>query len=209
MGGRGKARQPAGTVADDRNGVQTMDVQTARAELDIPPIPRGLLTAVAGEWDEFWASDAALLLQKSDYSAVRRLFLLRDERARCYTEVRKTRKTRVPLGKAIELGLVGELQHEIDDEGQTHSYIEVRHDGRIAIGSQGQMVLSPWARDMRAIDAEIRQLEDRFALNTRARVGIGMAVRVYPGAGAPAAPTNPPPGEEPPDDGVRQVLDIL
>src|SRR4051794_24560186 len=161
MSGRGPARSASGTVSDDRNGVQVVDVDRARAEMDIPAPPGRLLKHVLEEWDDFWSSDIALLLQRSDYSAVRRLFLLRDERERCYTEIRKTKVTRLPLDVAIKAGAIGEIRHEIDDNGDTHTLVEVRHDGRLAIGSQGQMVLSPYARDLRSIDTEIRQLEDR------------------------------------------------
>jgi hypothetical protein len=206
MSGRGPARAGAGTVSDDRNGVQVVDIDTARAEMAIPDPPGRLLAHVLEEWHEFWRSDIALLLQISDYAAVRRLFLLRDERERCYREVRKTKVTRLPLEVALKAGAFGEHVYEIDDEGATHTFVEIRHDGRIGLGSQGQMVLSPWARDLRAIDAEIRQLEDRLGLNTRARVGIGMVARVRPGAGAPAAPTEDP---EDADDGDRGVLDAL
>jgi hypothetical protein len=206
MAGRGRPRKPAGAVADPRNGVEEVPIEQARAELGHPEPPARLLASVQGEWDEFWASDVALLMQPSDFAAVRRLFLLRDERERCYREIRKTKTTRLILAEALKVGAVGELRHEIDDEGETHSYIEVRHDGRIGIGSQGQMVLSPWARDLRSIDAEIRQLEDRFGLNTRARVGIGATVRINPGSAAASAPTEEPEGA---DDGDRKVLDAL
>lgn len=41
-------------------------------------------------------------------------------------------------------------------------------------GSQGQMVLNPLGRQIGPLDAEIRQLEDRFGLNPQSRLKLGI-----------------------------------
>lgn len=186
MAGRGPARKRAGAVADKRNGQQVVVRPDGTL---VPPAPPTTLKAqVKRQWEDLWASDVAVLLQRSDLAAVRRLFLLYQEREDCHADVTRDHVQRIPLPKALELGLTGELVHEINDEGETHSFVIVRHSGRVAIGSQGQMVLSPWARDLRTIDSEIRQLEDRFGLNVRARAALAVTVR------PPTPPEPPPPG---------------
>lgn len=192
MAGRGPARKPAGAAADKRNGVQPVDVRPD-GTLVQPAPPRQLKAQVKRQWADLWESDVAVLLQRSDLAALRRLFLLYQEREDCHEQVQRTHTQRVPLKTALDLGLTGELQHEIDDEGETHTFVVVRHDGRVAIGSQGQMVLSPWARDLRTIDSEIRQLEDRFGLNVRARAALAVAARqpAPPPAPTPAGATGP------------------
>ena len=187
MAGRGPARRPTGATADKRNGVQPLDVRPD-GSLEKPRAPSGLKAQVKRQWDDLWAADVAVLLQRSDLAAIRRLFLLYQEREDCHEQVQRTHQQRVPLKTALELGLTGELQHEIDDDGATHTFVVVRHDGRVSIGSQGQMVLSPWARDLRTIDGEIRQLEDRFGLNVRARGALAVAARQPPAPPAPPAP---------------------
>lgn len=41
-------------------------------------------------------------------------------------------------------------------------------------GSQGQPIANPLTRQLGAVDAEIRQLEDRFGLSTRAAMTLGV-----------------------------------
>jgi hypothetical protein len=185
MAGRGPARKAAGAVADRRNGQQA--VQRADGTLVAPRAPTGLPSSVRKAWNELWDSDVAVLLQRSDLAALRRLFLLYAEREHCHDVVTSRRVTKLPLDEALKAGASGELVHELADDGETHTFVLVEHEGRIAIGSQGQQVLSPWARDLRTIDAEIRQLEDRFGLNVRARAALAVTVRPH------AAPDVPPP----------------
>ena len=45
---------------------------------------------------------------------------------------------------------------------------------RLVVGSQGQLVLNPLARMMTALDAEIRQLEDRLGLTPKSRLQLGI-----------------------------------
>jgi hypothetical protein len=195
MAGRGPARKPAGAAADKRNGQQLArvgpDGQPAELAVKPPARPRGLPPAVRRAWDDFWSSDIAYLLDRSDLHAVRRLFQLYAEREQCHDHVTSQRVTKLPLEEALKSGASGELVHELDDEGETHTFVLVQHDGRVALGSQGQLVLSPYARDLRTIDAEIRQLEDRFGLNVRARASLAVTVRTPPPS-APQSPVQPP-----------------
>lgn len=179
MGARGPARKARGSTADDRNGQQgvEVDVAQARAELEIPSPPTGLLGCVRDEWVEFWDSDVALLLQRSDYGVLRRLFKLKDEQERCYREVRKTKTTTIP--------------EKLDKDGHIlRDAASFEHSGRLAIGSTGQMVLSPEARYQVTLAAEIRQLEDRLAQNLRARAALQQVV-IPPGTYMPETGDNP------------------
>lgn len=45
---------------------------------------------------------------------------------------------------------------------------------RLVEGSQGQPVLNPLARMINKFDSEIRQLEDRFGMNPKARLQLGI-----------------------------------
>ncbi len=47
---------------------------------------------------------------------------------------------------------------------------------RLVAGSQGQPVLSPLLGYVASLDAEIRQLEDRFGLSPRARLQLGVTL---------------------------------
>ena len=47
---------------------------------------------------------------------------------------------------------------------------------RLVVGSQGQPVLNPLARQLCSYDAEIRQLEDRFGLTPMARLRLGVQI---------------------------------
>jgi P27 family predicted phage terminase small subunit len=46
----------------------------------------------------------------------------------------------------------------------------------LVTGSTGQTVLNPLARQMSTLDAEIRQLEDRFGLTPAARLRLGITL---------------------------------
>jgi hypothetical protein len=191
VAGRGPARKSAGSTADTRNGQQV--VVRPNGTLVPPRPPTGLPAAVRKAWAELWSSDVAVLLQRSDLAALRRLFQLYAEREHCHDVVTSRRVTKLPLDEAMKVGASGSLVHELGEDGETHSFVLIEHEGRVALGSQGQMVLSPWARDLRTIDAEIRQLEDRFGLNVRARAGLQLVVR----------PPEPP-GDEPPPQAASE-----
>ena len=44
----------------------------------------------------------------------------------------------------------------------------------MSVGSQGQKILNPMYRQRSAVDAEIRQLEDRFGLHPKAGLQLGI-----------------------------------
>lgn len=52
----------------------------------------------------------------------------------------------------------------------------VRRAGPLVRGSQGQPVLNPLVRYLAQCDVELRALEDRFGLNARARLQLGLEV---------------------------------
>jgi P27 family predicted phage terminase small subunit len=54
-----------------------------------PAPPKGLLKATRDDWRTLWAQPVASLYSEADIPALRRLFLLRDERERTAREIRK------------------------------------------------------------------------------------------------------------------------
>lgn len=52
----------------------------------------------------------------------------------------------------------------------------VRKTGHMVEGSKGQLVMNPLLRHMQTQAAEIRQLEDRFGLSPRARLGLNFTL---------------------------------
>lgn len=61
-----------------------------------------------------------------------------------------------------------------DERERTYRVIRRLRGGPVAHGSQGQLVLHPLAKYLATTDSEIRQLEDRFGLNPRARIALGL-----------------------------------
>lgn len=53
------------------------------------------------------------------------------------------------------------------------AYRTVKKDGRVTMGSQGQIVAHPLLKYIDACDAEIRQLEDRLGLSPRGMAQLG------------------------------------
>lgn len=53
------------------------------------------------------------------------------------------------------------------------AYRTVRKQGRVATGSQGQVVAHPLLKYIDSCDAEIRQLEDRLGLSPRGMAQLG------------------------------------
>lgn len=51
----------------------------------------------------------------------------------------------------------------------------IRKDAMV-VGSQGQMVRNPFVKDLKDAQAEVRQLEDRFGLSPRARLGLNLTL---------------------------------
>ena len=61
-----------------------------------------------------------------------------------------------------------------DERERTYRVIHAMPAGPTALGSQGQLVLHPLAKYLASTDGEIRALEDRFGLNPRARLSLGL-----------------------------------
>lgn len=61
-----------------------------------------------------------------------------------------------------------------DDLERSHA--TVRREGHMVRGSQGQAVMNPLLRHMQAVQAEVRQLEDRFGLSPRARLSLNVTL---------------------------------
>lgn len=55
-------------------------------------------------------------------------------------------------------------------------YRESIRDAPMVQGSMGQMVRNPFVKDLKDAQAEIRQLEDRFGLSPRARLGLNLTL---------------------------------
>lgn len=103
-----------------------------------PSPPDGLLKKTRDQWEAFWTSPVAALVDRtSDIPALERLFELYDDCARYRAAIRKD-----PL----------------------------------LAGSQGQMVRNPFVKDLKDAQAEVRQLEDRFGLSPRARLGLNLTL---------------------------------
>jgi len=68
----------------------------------IPPAPAGLLDSTIAEWNGFWRSQYARLLQKDrDLRALRRLFGLYDEYERAHRMYRKQRMVQGSQGQLV------------------------------------------------------------------------------------------------------------
>lgn len=103
-----------------------------------PPAPDGVGERTAQQWQGFWSSPVAKLVDPvSDLPALERLFLLYDD---C---------------------------HQFRESIRKHPMVE---------GSQGQLVRNPFVKDLKDAQAEIRQLEDRFGLSPRARLGLNLTL---------------------------------
>jgi P27 family predicted phage terminase small subunit len=76
-----------------------------------------------------------------------------------------------PLTIPADLPALERLWSLYDERAR--AYRGYRHE-RLVEGSQGQPVLNPLAAAMKAMDAEIRALEDRFGLTPMARLRLGV-----------------------------------
>jgi P27 family predicted phage terminase small subunit len=61
-----------------------------------------------------------------------------------------------------------------DERERTYRIVQKLPTGPTAVGSQGQLTLHPLAKYLATCDGEIRALEDRFGLNPRARLSLGL-----------------------------------
>ena len=102
----------------------------------MPEPPPKMLVATKADWAEFWAGELATLVKPADMPALRRLFILHDERRRYMNAAQK--------------------------------------DGRIQLGSTGQLAIHPLLKHISTIDSQITALEDRFGLTPMARLKLGV-----------------------------------
>ena len=75
-----------------RQGHVTKDlvvIEGGVAAQEVPEAPKGLLKAQRDGWTAFWLSPASSLVLDADRPALQRLFLLRDEWARCLRQGRQ------------------------------------------------------------------------------------------------------------------------
>jgi P27 family predicted phage terminase small subunit len=73
--------------------------------------------------------------------------------------------------REAHLPMVERLFQRYDE--RERAYRTVRKDGRVTIGSTGQMVAHPLLRYIDNCDSEIRQLEDRLGLSPRGMAQLG------------------------------------
>ena len=71
-----------------------------------------------------------------------------------------------------DLAAVSRLATLMDE--RERCYRQVKKEGRMISGSQGQMVLNPLYRHIQTLDQEIRQIEDRFGLSPKSRAILGI-----------------------------------
>ena len=71
----------------------------------------------------------------------------------------------------VDLPVVERLHRRYDE--RERAFREVKKDGRLSHGSQGQLVLHPLLKYIDQCELEIRQLEDRLGLSPQARLRMG------------------------------------
>ena len=71
----------------------------------------------------------------------------------------------------VDLPVVERLHRRYDE--RERAFREIRKDGRLAKGSQGQLILHPLLKYIDQCEQEIRQLEDRLGLSPHARLRMG------------------------------------
>lgn len=127
-------KKPPGSTVGHR---KTPNLTTISAPaVTIPDPPLKMLAGTKADWAEFWAGELATLVKPADMPALRRLFILHDERRRYMNAAQK--------------------------------------DGRIQLGSTGQLVIHPLLKHISTIDSQITVLEDRFGLTPMARLKLGV-----------------------------------
>lgn len=81
---------------------------------------------------------------------------------------------RAPLAATYEASDVPALARLASLHDERTRCMQVARKGRLTIGSQGQAVINPLYKHVSVLDAEIRQLEDRFGLSPMARLRLGV-----------------------------------
>lgn len=94
-----RPKKASGQAVDKRNGARLKLV--GGTEMAAPPAPSGFLPAIRDDWDAYWLSAPAHLVDPADIPALRRLFNLYDERERSYRAFRKERLTGGSTGQLV------------------------------------------------------------------------------------------------------------
>lgn len=140
------------------------------AAFEVPRPPRHaskLRKAALRAWVAYWTSPEAAMIRPQHVPALERLVLLYDEEARLVDAIEATKL--VP--ETIYLGLDGPA---IEGEFVVDSETRMRKlPGRLGVGSTGQLVTAPEVGQLKAVRAEIRALEDRFAGSPMAQFKLG------------------------------------
>ena len=86
-----------------RNDFGTLEPSRAELEpaMPLPDPPPGMLKATERQWVEFWQSEVATLVATADLPALRRLYSLYDERARCLASGRRNRLVEGSQGQPV------------------------------------------------------------------------------------------------------------
>lgn len=140
-----------------RNKPKAMDARLVGPAVAAPPAPpAGILATTRHWWDTYWASELSRMVKLTDITSLAQLALLYDERERAQTAIRRTR-----------------IESITDSEGNTR---QLRVSNRLVPGSKGQPVLNPLIRYVEDLQTDIRALEDRFGLNLKARLSLGLKI---------------------------------
>lgn len=134
----------------------------------VPNSPRNLLDVTRHMWDDFWVSDLAPFVRRTDLPALRRLFTMYDElertRAALYKEP-PARPTQAPSES-----------HNDWQMRMRQWRIETQAQGRLTPSPKGGVSLNPLLSHMARLESQIVALEDRFGLSVRSRMDLGLTV---------------------------------
>ncbi len=122
----------------------------------VPSPPPGILTATRDWWVTYWSSELSRMVKLTDITSLTQLALLYDERERAQRAIRRSR-----------------VETITDSDGNER---QLRVSNRLVPGSKGQPVLNPLIRYVEDLQTDIRALEDRFGLNLKARLSLGLKI---------------------------------
>lgn len=137
----------------------------------MPAVPAGLLKATESDWEEFWRSSVAGLVEDADLPTLRRLFELRDEYER---SLRAFRRSRFVSGSKRQPVLNPLARHMLSLSAEVRALEAVFGIGPVARLRAG-IAFAEASRSLeelnRSLDVEERDEEDpRRELQVRAGV---------------------------------------
>src|SRR6266545_414479 len=100
-GSRGPIGKPAGQRQHHGKPAPLTVLPGGKKGLTAPDPSGGLTAAVRRQWEDLWASPLAALVEGTDLPALERLFLLYDERERCWKAYRKARLVKGSQGQPV------------------------------------------------------------------------------------------------------------